>query len=162
MAGGFVEKGKQARANKFVSLAVFVSALVLLALFNFLTINFNALDHITIQSIVIRAILNLPLIWIATVANVSLNKYARLEEEYAHKESLAKSYERYKDEVDKLEEPDLTDTLKAKLIDINLSAFRKNPADTMKDARSNIPFFSKEDDSSTTKNEKSLSKKEKT
>jgi len=35
-------------------------------------------------------IINMPFIWIAIVSNINLNKYARLEEEYAHKESLAK------------------------------------------------------------------------
>ncbi len=141
LAGGFVEKGKQARTNKFIALCVFILALVLLALFNFITIDFTKLNQITIQSIVIRFLINLPLLWLATVANINLNKYARLEEEYAHKESLAKSYERYKSEVEKLDDLEQVDNLKAELISINLEAFRKNPAKTMHKAKSNLPFF---------------------
>ena len=99
LAGGFVEKGKEARMNKYVSLGVFVASLILLAIFNFKTIDFNALDKITLISITIRLVINIPLIWIATVANLNLNKYSKLEAEYGHKESLAKSYEKYKDEI---------------------------------------------------------------
>ncbi|HFF5167608.1 TPA: hypothetical protein ACGDMX_003097, partial [Acinetobacter baumannii] len=91
LAGGFVEKGKEARMNKYVSLGVFVLSLILLAIFNFFTINFDELDKITLTSITIRLVINIPLIWIATVANLNLNKYSKLEAEYGHKESLAKS-----------------------------------------------------------------------
>ncbi|HFF4591349.1 TPA: hypothetical protein ACGCZQ_003855, partial [Acinetobacter baumannii] len=50
LAGGFVEKGKEARMNKYVSLGVFVLSLILLAIFNFFTINFDELDKITLTS----------------------------------------------------------------------------------------------------------------
>lgn len=142
LAGGFVEKGKEARMNKYVSLGVFVASLILLAIFNFKTIDFNALDKITLISITIRLVINIPLIWIATVANLNLNKYSKLEAEYGHKESLAKSYEKYKDEILKLHQissdnQEAYDNIYADLIKINLEAFKKNPADVMDTAKSN-------------------------
>lgn len=144
LAGGFFEKAKEAKYNKWGSLALFTLSLVLLATFNFNNINWDKLESITIQSIVIRLMLNIPLLWIATVANINLNKYSRLEQEYGHKEALAKSYEKYRDEISKL--PDLDDavddstmrTLHAELIKLNLDAFKKNPTDDMDKAKSNF------------------------
>lgn len=144
LAGGFFEKAKEAKYNKWGSLALFTLSLVLLAIFNFNNINWDKLDSITIQSIVIRLMLNIPLLWIATVANINLNKYSRLEQEYGHKEALAKSYEKYRDEISKL--PNLDDavddstmrTLHAELIKLNLDAFKKNPTDDMDKAKSNF------------------------
>ncbi|MGS0707585.1 hypothetical protein ACVBEE_13930 [Acinetobacter sp. ANC 3781] len=115
----------------------------MLALFNFLTIEFDKLDQITITSIIVRVILNVPLIWIATVANINLNKYSKLEQEYGHKEALARSFEKYKSEIITLTaETDETIYLKTKLLDLNLEAFRKNPADGMETAKS-VSFFEK-------------------
>ncbi|WP_284087403.1 hypothetical protein [Acinetobacter nosocomialis] len=82
LAGGFVEKGKHAQNNKYVSLGVFCLSLIALAVFNFCTINFEELDKISLTSIVIRLVINIPLIWVATVANLNLNKYSKLEAEY--------------------------------------------------------------------------------
>lgn len=113
------------------SLAVFAASLILLAIFNFKHINWENLDSITLQSIAIRVMLNIPLLWLATVANINLNKYSRLEQEYGHKEALAKSYEKYRDEISKLpsldtevDDPAMA-TLHAELIKLNLEAFKK-------------------------------------
>lgn len=144
LAGGFFEKAKEARNNKWGSLGIFAVALVLVAIFNFTNIDWDNLDSITLQSIAIRVMLNIPLLWLATVANINLNKYSRLEQEYGHKEALAKSYEKYRDEISKL--PDLdseVDTqimakLHAELIKLNLEAFKKNPTDDMDKAKANF------------------------
>lgn len=144
LAGGFFEKAKEARYNKWGSLAVFAASLILLAIFNFKHINWDNLDSITLQSIAIRLMLNIPLLWLATVANINLNKYSRLEQEYGHKEALAKSYEKYRDEISKLPSLDaeVADpamaTLHAELIKLNLEAFKKNPTDDMDKARANF------------------------
>ena len=144
LAGGFFEKAKEARHNKWGSLAVFAASLILLAIFNFKHINWENLDSITLQSIAIRVMLNIPLLWLATVANINLNKYSRLEQEYGHKEALAKSYEKYRDEISKLpsldtevDDPAMA-TLHAELIKLNLEAFKKNPTDDMDKAKANF------------------------
>jgi len=138
LASGFTQRGKEARKNKYISLTVFVFALILLGTFNFNTIDFNKLHEITFQSIMIRLVINMPFIWIAIVSNINLNKYARLEEEYAHKESLAKSFERYKEQIEELDN-EKSQELMTTLLKTNLEAFEKNPAETMIYAKSDMP-----------------------
>lgn len=143
LAGGFLQKGEQARKNKYISLGVFVGALIIMGLCNFFTIEFDKLKEIDLVSLAVRLVINAPFIWIATVANISLNKYARLEEEYAHKESLAKSFERYKSEIEKISDTDniKSKDLLAQLMKTNLQAFELNPAETMDKAKSDMPSF---------------------
>jgi flagellar motility protein MotE (MotC chaperone) len=43
-----------------------------------------------------------PLVWLAYVASKRRSEFQRLEQEYAHKESLAKSYDSYKKQIDEL------------------------------------------------------------
>lgn len=137
LAGGFFDKVNQAKESKKNNLYVFGISLFLLALFNFTTIDFEKLDQISITSIIVRLILNVPLIWIATVANINLNKYTKLEQEYGHKEALARSFEKYKSEILTLNaETSETIYLKTKLLDINLDAFKKNPTDGMESVKS--------------------------
>lgn len=143
LAGGFFEKAKEAKMNKYWSLGVFAFSLILLAAFNYFSIEWDDLDSISIKSIIVRALLNLPLIWLATVANINLNKYSRLEQEYGHKEALAKSYEKYRDEISKLPTIDeskheVANELHAELIKLNLEAFKKNPTDDIDKAKANL------------------------
>jgi len=56
LAGGFFEKAKEAKQNKWGSLIVFSISLILLAIFNFCTIDWDNLDKITLQSIAIRTL----------------------------------------------------------------------------------------------------------
>lgn len=131
LAGGFVEKANQARKSKKTA-AIFFGIIIICAfVFNLCTINIENIDSITLTEITIRVVINIPLIWAATVANINLNKYSKLEQEYAHKESLAKSYERYKNEILKLSNEEDVNALREKLLHLNLDAFRKNPADAM-------------------------------
>lgn len=137
LAGGFVEKAKEAKTNKIYAAVILTISLVLIVGFNFRTIEFERLDEITLVSILVRVIINTPLLWLAVVANINLNKYSRLEQDYAHKEALAKSYERYKTEISKLPNLDNeAESLKYELIKINLEAFKLNPADNMDGAKS--------------------------
>ena len=138
LAGGFMQRGKEARKKRFYSVLLFAFSLALLGVLNFKTIDFTALDNITLTSIVIRMVINIPFVWIAIVANINLNKYSRLEEEYAHKESLAKSFENYKEQINGLDNESSNELMKA-LLEINISAFKKNAAETMDSAKSDMP-----------------------
>ena len=71
---------------------------------------------------------------------VNLNKYSRLEEEYAHKESLAKSFERYKEQIINLDDSKESQDLMLRLLTANISAFEKNAADTMDKAKADTLF----------------------
>ncbi|PUE65442.1 hypothetical protein [Arcobacter caeni] len=145
LGGGFFQKAKEAKNNKYVSLGIFIFVLIIMGCFNFQTIDFNNLKDINLVSITVRFMINAPFIWIATVANLNLNKYARLEQEYSHKESLAKSFERYKTEIEKLND---TETIKSKellveLMRLNLEAFKINPSSTMDGAKSDMDILAK-------------------
>ncbi|CAA6824212.1 MAG: Unknown protein [uncultured Sulfurovum sp.] len=138
LAGGFMQRGQEARKKRFYSVVLFTLSLGLLGAFNFKTIDFANLDDITLTSIAIRMVINIPFIWIAIVANINLNKYSRLEEEYAHKESLAKSFENYKEQINVLDSESSNELMKS-LLEINISAFKKNAAETMDTAKSDMP-----------------------
>lgn len=93
------------------------------------------------DTFIFNLLINAPLIWIATIANINLNRFSKLEQEYSHKEALAKSYERYKTEIQELEKLGVTgsEELKLKLLEINLEAFKVNPAESSDKAK---PDFS--------------------
>lgn len=131
LAGGFVVKGKEAKEGQKYSIIVFV--VVVLAIFGFNIYLFDKNDFLNMKwdTFLFKLLINAPLIWIATIANINLNKFSRLEQEYSHKEALAKSYERYKSEIQELEHLGVTgaEELKLKLLEINLEAFKVNPAE---------------------------------
>lgn len=131
LAGGFVVKGKEAKEGQKYSIIVFV--VVVLAIFAFNFYLFDKSDFLNMEwdTFLFKLLINAPLIWIATIANINLNKFSRLEQEYSHKEALAKSYERYKSEIQELEHLGVTgaEELKLKLLEINLEAFKVNPAE---------------------------------
>lgn len=141
LAGGFVVKGKEAKKGQKISIIVFV--LVVLAIFAFNFYLFDKKDFINMKwdTFLFKLLINAPLIWIATIANINLNRFSRLEQEYSHKEALAKSYERYKTEIQELEKLGVTgsEELKLKLLEINLEAFKVNPAESSDKAK---PDFS--------------------
>lgn len=131
LAGGFVVKGKEAKEGQKYSIIVFV--IVVLAIFTFNFYLFDKKDFLNMKwdTFLFKLLINAPLIWIATIANINLNKFSRLEQEYSHKEALAKSYERYKTEIQELEHLGVigAEELKLKLLEINLEAFKVNPAE---------------------------------
>lgn len=133
LAGGFNQKVDEVKKNKYVSLAVFVMVLIIMGIFNFNTIDFKNLKDIDLISIITRFMINIPFLWIATVANINLNKYTKLEQEYSHKESLAKSFERYKTEIEKLDRIDSekSNSLMMNLMELNIEAFKVNPANSI-------------------------------
>lgn len=141
LAGGFVIKGKEAKKGQLISITVFI--VMVLILFGFNLYFFDKADflNMTWDTFLFKLLINAPLIWIATIANINLNRFSRLEQEYSHKEALAKSYERYKTEIQELEKLGVTGSkeLKLKLLEINLEAFKVNPAESSDKAK---PDFS--------------------
>lgn len=142
LAGGFVEKARQAKHNKWLFIGILSVALIIMFFYNQdilkdIPISENGINSNTIVWIMLKLSINAPLLWLAIVSNINLNKYSRLEQDYAHKEALAKSYERYKTEISKLSSnEEEIDELKQELIKINLEAFKLNPADHMEKAKS--------------------------
>lgn len=144
LAGGFVLKGNEAKRGQVISVIVFV--LVVLAIFCFNFYIFEESDFLNMKwdSFLFKILINAPLIWIATIANINLNRFSRLEQEYSHKEALAKSYERYKTEIQELEKLGVTgsEELKLKLLEINLEAFKVNPAKSSDGAAPDFSIWS--------------------
>lgn len=143
LAGGFVVKGKEAKNGQIISIVVFVA--VVLIIFGFNLYFFDKSDFLNMEwnTFIFKLLINAPLIWIATIANINLNKFSRLEQEYSHKEALAKSYERYKAEIQELESLGAvgSNELKLKLLEINLEAFKVNPAEKSDKAKADFSIW---------------------
>ena len=84
----------------------------------------------------------LPLIWIAYFSSKQQSQNNRLQQEYAHKESLAKSFEGYKKQIDNLWEDDKSKEIKRLLIQSMVSMTSDNPSDTLdRNHWTNPPFW---------------------
>lgn len=71
----------------------------------------------------------LPILWLALFASKRRSEAQRLQQEYAHKEALSKSYQNFKTQIDELDQanPDL----KNKLLSSAIDAISKNASDTL-------------------------------
>jgi uncharacterized protein YoxC len=83
------------------------------------------------MNILARAPFFVPTIWLALFASKQQSQNRRLEQEYAHKESLAKSYEGYKREIAKLPESSDKDEIMEKLVASLIDASSYNPSETL-------------------------------
>lgn len=143
LAGGFVTKRKEANWVRLISLVVLISAIAFLFIFNYNFLEKKDFEDIKWGTILFKLSINAPIIWIATIANTNMNKFSRLEQDYSHKEALAKSYERYRSEIQQLEllGVDGAENLKVKLLETNLDAFRVNPASYANDSKKDISII---------------------
>lgn len=72
-----------------------------------------------------------PLIWLALFASKQQAQSKRLQEEYAHKESVAKTYVGHKRQIEKLENSSAKDELIAQLAASTIEAIEFNPSSTL-------------------------------
>lgn len=70
-----------------------------------------------------------PAVWLAYYASKRRSEYQRLQQEYAHKEALAKSYDSYKKQIDELGVPD--NSLLATLMQKAIEAISHNASQTL-------------------------------
>jgi hypothetical protein len=70
-----------------------------------------------------------PIVWLAFYATRRRSECQRLQQEYAHKESLAKSYNSYKRQIDKLDDKD--NVMQKELIMKAVDAIAFNPSETL-------------------------------
>lgn len=92
---------------------------------------------------VARAPLILPLVWFAYYAAKRRNEYRRLEEEYAHKETIARSYHGFKQQVEQLEGEDVN-KLSARLLEAAIGAVAANASKALdKDHNDGMPIMDK-------------------
>ncbi|HDR1535593.1 TPA: hypothetical protein QB471_001291, partial [Pasteurella multocida] len=85
---------------------------------------------IILKSLVFKLSFILPALWLVLFVSKRRNEARRLEQEYAHKEALAKSYDSYKQQIEKLKQED-QDKLLSMLMENMLKAIALNPAETL-------------------------------
>ena len=71
----------------------------------------------------------LPVLWLTVYASKRRSEALRLQQEYSHKEALAKSYQDFKKQIEALNEPD--PELMKKLLNVAIDAISKNASDTL-------------------------------
>lgn len=72
----------------------------------------------------------LPVLWLALFASKRRSEAQRLQQEYAHKEALAKSYQSFKNQIDSLGE-ERKEELLHKLLSAAIDAVASNASDTL-------------------------------
>lgn len=82
-----------------------------------------------LRLILYKAPLFLPVIWLAIFSATRRSQYERLHQEYAHKESFAKSYESYKVQLEQLGQA--TEDLRSKLIEKMIDTVSFNASETL-------------------------------
>lgn len=73
----------------------------------------------------------IPAVWLAIFASRQQSQYKRLQQEYSYKETLAKSYEAYKREIDKLPMSEHTEALRESLMNSMVQMCGYNPSITL-------------------------------
>ena len=72
-----------------------------------------------------------PLVWLTFFVSKRLSEAQRLKQEYAHKEAVAKSYESFKQQIDKLNLDAEKDLLIKILLKTSIEAIGFNPSKTL-------------------------------
>lgn len=92
-------------------------------------------DATSIEDALMKVISRLPFFipafWLAIFASKQQSQNKRLQQEYAHKEALAKSYEADKREIEKLPESTEKTKLSAKLLETMIDSAKFNPSETL-------------------------------
>lgn len=78
-----------------------------------------------------KLIIYLPVVWLARFSSKQQSQHKRLAAEYAHKESLSKSYEGYNRAIVDLGASTQQNELRKKLMDAIIEASKVNPSDTL-------------------------------
>lgn len=108
---------------------IFIVSLIGITTLSFITLkDLNTLDDIG-KSILHSLPITVPLIWLAIYASKRRSENQRLEQEYAHKEALAKSYSSYKKQIEELNKDDAT--LLVKLLDSAIETISYNASESL-------------------------------
>nr|AGT60062.1 hypothetical protein [uncultured bacterium] len=118
---------------------VFIGALMLMSGLSFFSL--RAVQSITdIGDILMHSLpVSLPLIWLAIFASKRRSESKRLEQEYVHKETLARSYSGYKQQIEQLSQPDKE--LLIKLLEAAIDSISYNASKTLDKKHGDEPFI---------------------
>lgn len=86
---------------------------------------------------IIRFPITVPFIWLALFSGKQQNKYQRLEQEYAYKESLSRSFEWYRREIDKINNLETAKQLQINLLNVIVQMSSYNPSNTLESPSNN-------------------------
>jgi hypothetical protein len=92
-------------------------------------VSYETLEAIA-KSMLLKLPFIAPLIWLAVFASIRRSQYERLQQEYAHKEALAKSYGSYKQQLEALLNTE-TESLQKELINKAIDAIAYNASQTL-------------------------------
>jgi len=94
-------------------------------------IKFHNIPELTTlaSNILYKAPIIIPVIWLALFSSKRRSEALRLQQEYAHKEALAKSFQNFKAQIEALGEE--TPVLMNKLLEAAIDAVSKNASDTL-------------------------------
>lgn len=83
------------------------------------------------STIIIRATIGFPLIWIAWFCQRSLSQMTGISEEYRHKEKMMRIYDGFSKQIEKSTDAEEGKTKKIDLISVTINAIAKNPAERL-------------------------------
>ena len=129
LANAYSVERKKFRCPIIIWNIVFVVCLFAISILSFMTLkNLSSIEEI-VKSILHSLPITLPLIWVAVYASKRRSENQRLEQEYAHKEALARSYISYKKQIGELGKED--SELLEKLILEAINAISYNASKTL-------------------------------
>ncbi|MGM7447286.1 hypothetical protein ACP7H9_02090 [Idiomarina sp. ST20R2A10] len=112
---------------------VFFGSIALIAAVALFTVDATSFSELS-NNFINRLPIYIPLIWIAMFSSKRRNEAHRLQQEYAHKEAIAKSYQSFKMQINNLNDND--DAMMKQLLAAAIKAISRNSSETLDNARS--------------------------
>jgi len=148
LAGAFQDLKDKSGIAKWIYQGVFYCLLfVMIVVGIYFVYTLNQIKDLKLVDILLHLLQNLPLwavgTWLGFNLNKRANEAARLEQEYAHKAAVTKSYQSFKDQMDKLTNNDteLHTDLKSKHIQVAIDAIGYNPSQILDNKHGELPPF---------------------
>lgn len=110
---------------------VFTGTMIGMVIYAILTLSKSPDLSTAFMNILTRSPFFIPTIWLALFASKQQSQNRRLEQEYAYKESLSKSYDGYKREIEKLPASTEKNEIMEKLVRSMIDAAGFNPSSTL-------------------------------
>jgi len=131
LAKSYYEQKKSYGTPNIVWSGIFILTMGIMVYYAIDTIQESKTFTDALMNILARAPFFIPTIWLALFASKRQSQNRRLEQEYAHKESLTKSYDGYKREIDELPESEEKNLIMEKLVAALVDAAAYNPSETL-------------------------------
>lgn len=129
LATAYFEERKKFKLPIILWNFAFIASLIGITVFSFISLSeLNTIEDIS-KSLLHSLPITAPLIWLAIYASKRRSENQRLEQEYAHKEALAKSYSSYKQQIEALNEKDTS--LLVKLLDSAIQTISYNVSESL-------------------------------